>query len=353
VSGFAARLAGALGISRDPHPAELHWAHTRDGVRLALWRRRPMRLDKRRMPVFLCHGLGSNRADLDYPGRQSLARFLRDRGHDAWVVELRGAGRSSRPKRPRHRFGYGWLMDDYVAHDVPAAIARVRELTGQPAVHWVGHSMGGMLAYPLLEQCDRALVRSCVTVGAPSMARLKSETHDLAMRAIKLLRYAPVLPNRHGGRALAPLVPVLRPIVERVLGDFLYNPENIDDATLAQLLRHAVENVPATLVGQFGDWYAEKGERTTYGTFTISENLHRIEAPLLVIAGSIDRLTPPEDLRAVYDRVSSREKEFLVVGRESGASREYGHVDLILGERAPEDVFPAIARWIERADEAR
>src|SRR5688572_14434547 len=131
--------------------ATTHWAYTRDGVSLALYNYRPAKLEPHRCPVFLCHGMSSNRCDLDYPsGEQSLAKYLAKSGHDVWVVELRGAGRSTKPRFLWSRLRYDWVLDDYVVHDIPAALTRVLEITGRPAVHWIGHSMGGMLAYPFL-----------------------------------------------------------------------------------------------------------------------------------------------------------------------------------------------------------
>jgi pimeloyl-ACP methyl ester carboxylesterase len=247
---------------------------------------------------------------------------------------------------------YDWVFDDYIAHDIPAAVATVRRLTGRPSIHWIGHSMGGMLAYPFLVSCDRELVRSCVTVGAPSVAVVKSDIHDLIRTQIRLVKYVPFIPWRYTGRALAPFVPLVRRVVESVLGDFLYNPENMDDETLSCLLRNAVENLPPSIVQQAGEFYDTKNYQSYYRTFSFRDNLHRIEVPLLVIAGSIDRLTPPDDLKYVFDHVSSQDKEFVVIGRAQGARTEYGHVDLILGKNAPEDVFPTIGAWLDRQDRA-
>jgi pimeloyl-ACP methyl ester carboxylesterase len=330
----------------------LHWARTRDGCKLALYNYRPAALEPGGVPVFLCHGMGSNRCDLDYPGdeRQSLAKFLARSGHDVWVVELRGAGRSTKPGLLFGKLRYTWVLDDYVVHDVPAAVARVLELTQRPAIHWVGHSMGGMLAYPFLATSDPDLVRSCVTVGAPSIAVVSSAVHDIGMKGIWLLDYIPVIPHGLSGKLLAPLVKKLRPVIERVVGSFFYNPENMTDETLACLLSNAVENLPSSLVRQLADAYRNKHQRSYYGTFSIRDNLHRIRTPTLIIAGAVDGLTPPDDLRFVFERISSPNKEFVVVGRESGARLDYGHVDLILGKDAPEDVFPMIAAWIARHD---
>lgn len=328
----------------------LFWAKTRDGVRLALYNYRPARLDPERCPVFLCHGLGSNRCDLDYPGREplSFAKYLCREGHDVWVVELRGAGRSSKPSLLFGKLRYDWVFDDYVVHDIPAAVARVLELTHRPAIHWVGHSMGGMLAYPFLTTSDPEIVRSCVTVGAPSIAVLRSRMYDLALRAVWLLDYVPFIPHRYAGRAAAPFAKHVRKLVERFFGSFFYNPRNMTDEALSCLLTNAVENIPPTLVKQAAEWYGTKHYRSYYGTFSIRDNLHRIETPLLIVGGSIDELTPADDLKFVFDRVSSSDKEFVIVGRETGASDDYGHVDLILGKNAHRDVFPMIRAWIDR-----
>ena len=44
--------------------------------------------------------------------------------------------------------------------------------------------------------------------------------------------------------------------------------------------------------------------------------------------------------------------EFKVFGRNHGDSADYGHGDIVLGPRAPEDVFPRIRDWLlrERVD---
>ena len=66
-----------------------------------------------------------------------------------------------------------------------------------------------------------------------------------------------------------------------------------------------------------------------------------------IFAGAGDGLTPPEDVRTVYDRISSTDKEWILCGRDHGFTADFGHIDLVLGTRAPAEVFPHIARWIE------
>jgi len=152
-----------LGREQRPH---LSYTRTHDGWRLALYRYTPQRRTHQ-TPVLLCHGMSSNRWDMDGPGRVSLARYLVKRGYDVWVVELRGAGRSTRPTWWNGK-RYDWRFEDYVQHDGPAALRKVLRETGARQVHWVGHSMGGMIAYALLMSPVHHKIASAVTLGSPT-----------------------------------------------------------------------------------------------------------------------------------------------------------------------------------------
>jgi len=102
----------------------LHYATTRDGWRIAL-HHRPPPSGGHGTPVILCHGMGSNRYNMDGPGRTSLARHLNESGYDVWGLELRGAGMSRRKLRVPP-VPWSWTFEDYVQHDVPAALRLVR-----------------------------------------------------------------------------------------------------------------------------------------------------------------------------------------------------------------------------------
>ena len=53
-----------------------HYTETRDGWRITLYHH-PPRDGQRGLPIVLCHGMGSNRYNMDGPGRTSLARTPR------------------------------------------------------------------------------------------------------------------------------------------------------------------------------------------------------------------------------------------------------------------------------------
>ena len=98
---------------------QVHFAVTDDGWQLAC--HRYCNNPSYREPVVLFAGMGANRYNFDLLPDRSLAEFLSQAGFDVWLVELRGAGWSTRP---------GWFsplswtfsFDDHLYKDVPAVL---------------------------------------------------------------------------------------------------------------------------------------------------------------------------------------------------------------------------------------
>jgi poly[(R)-3-hydroxyalkanoate] polymerase subunit PhaC len=330
---------------RDAQPRH-YQVRTRDGWRLALYRYRPGR-GGHRTPVLLCHGMSSNRWDMDGPGRISLARYLRRQGYDVWVVELRGAGRSTRPTW-WNRKQYTWSFEDYVQHDAPAALRVVLRETGAAQVHWVGHSMGGMIAYALLMGPVAPKIASAVTLGSPTMSDVGHPALDFGLPYRSLLRYVPHrVPIGLLARLGAPLAPLVARLLEPSVAELGFHPGNADLALLRTLMLTAVDDLPASLLREFARWYDTRHMSDRYEMFDFTDHLERITTPICIIAGNRDGLTPVRDLQHVYKRVGSRDKVFRVVGRGHGDARDYSHADLILGLHAPDDVYPIIAGWLD------
>lgn len=335
-----------LDYGRDFAPVR-HTARTRDGWHIALYRF-PCSQNAHRTPVVLCHGMGSNRRNMDGPGRLSLARYLARRGYDTWVLELRGAGNSTRPNWWNGK-RYDWTFEDYVHHDARAALRVVLRETGAEQVHWVGHSMGGMIAYALLMSPAHSKIASAITLGSPTMSQVGHPLLDFGIPFASLLRYLPArLPSGTFARLASPAAGLVPLLGHRALSDLGFHESNIDRPLLQILMLTAVDDIPVSLLREFARWYETKSMSDVYAMFDFTEHLERIAAPLFVIAGSKDELTPARDLRRVYERVRSADKEFRIVGREHGFRTDYSHADLVLGRHAPDDVFPLIYGWLER-----
>ena len=230
------------------------------------------------------------------------------------------------------------------ARDVPAVVRHVCGATDSLSLHWVGHSMGGMLAYAALEHFDNGLFRSVTTIGAPGFTAVKHPLVDWLYSIRFLLAVFPWVPLRRLGQlgALFPRATMYS------AGKLLANTEHMRRRHVRRLSRRALGDLPAPLIRQFAGWYGSPhGFARADGLFDYSRNLDRISAPLLLIAGAADALTPAEDIGAVFDAVSSEEKQLLICGRQTGFSLDYGHIDVVVGTRARRELYPHISAWIE------
>ncbi|MCC6641234.1 MAG: alpha/beta fold hydrolase [Deltaproteobacteria bacterium] len=349
MNGMLDRL---LALSRAGGPDARYYARTRDGWNIALYRYTPRR-GAHATPVLLCHGMGSNRFNMDGPGTTSLARALHAAGYDVWLIELRGAGRSQRRLGPTGLF-YQWTFEDYVQHDAPAALRVVRRVTGWRRVLWVGHSLGGMVAYGLLMTPAADGVAGAVTLGSPGMTGVGHLGLDRWVALRKLLRYAP--PRIPTGTLAMLGAPVAGPVAAAIAGplrDWGWTDDNFDLETARFMMRYGVEDLSRSLLREFARWYAAKRMSDRYDLFSFTDHLERVRVPMLVIAGSHDGLTPAHDIAHVAERLGSADKTFLVAGKQTGFAHDYSHVDLVLGTHAHEDIFPRIREWLDthRSDE--
>ncbi len=347
---------------------------TADGWKIAIERFSPAQGRARpdAPPVVLVHGLGYNGNFWNLTDDVSLARHLQRAGYDVFVPSLRGAGRSTKPLvsqiRQLFRLQFeqydprtalagdpgllrlNWTIDDHVNSDVPAIIDAVLKAAGRERLHWVGHSMGGMVLYGYLgrnpEACGR--IASFVAIGSP-VALLKPHSEPLeAMAAGKiplaignaaLSTTLPGIINAIGGELTAGPVEKLFMNQSNMTGDVvrllpLRVQEDIAPGQLAQLVRMI------------------EGERfvSADGAIDYAALIEKVTCPTLIVAGTLDNLCPLDSSKYAYGRVGAREKRFVLAGRINNFSSDYGHNDLVLGRAAGREVFPFILDWFGRFD---
>ncbi|RYE88731.1 MAG: alpha/beta hydrolase [Hyphomicrobiales bacterium] len=109
-------------------------------------------------PVVLCHGLGAAGEQL-----AADAEYFAARGFRVLVPDLRGHGRSGKPVRiGRSSFAISRLAQDLLDMVDHAAVG---------PVHWVGNSLGGILALQLLAGHE-ARFRTLATFGTSYRLKL-------------------------------------------------------------------------------------------------------------------------------------------------------------------------------------
>ncbi|MCA9626133.1 MAG: alpha/beta hydrolase [Myxococcales bacterium] len=318
-------------LTNDARPRQLHAILARDGVELALWRVGSARGE----PVLLLHGLGSNRLGFDWPGR-SFAAWLAERGYDVFLPELRGHGASERPSS-------GWTLDDYLAHDLPAVLDAITEMTGYSQTHWVGHSMGGLLWFLLATHGDPQAVRSAIAVGSALDYRPGASGFRSLLGLKPLARRLPSIPY---GRLMHWLAPTFGR-AHASPDAFNVHPSNVEARLNRRLHANAFETIPTSLLEQLSSAFDDSGLASRDGAICYLQPRRRLTTPTLLVAGSRDPQATLEAVRASAEQLGEHAR-VLELGRSQGCRDEYGHWDLLVGRRAQREVWPRLLGWLEQ-----
>ena len=337
------RGRGLMVAPKRPPPSETYHAVTEDGWKIALHR---YRRGGSRLPVLLVHGLASNRHNFDFPRDDiSFAKYLWSLGWDTWVVELRGAGRSSRPKWWQQWRSKGWRVDHYILQDLPAAIRFILGKTKKKRLHWVGHSLGGLLVAPFLQTHGSEWLQSAVLAASP-VTGVPKRFHKWTYMADPLLKVLPIVPYK----TMAMLFGLRPEWVFRGPVPRLFVSGNMDLRTLRHGAEVAVDDLSSRVLLQFQSWMRSKTFHSADRKIRYHLDLKNIRLPILLIAGSHDPFTSVPELRKTLKKLGSRKKSMIVFGKEYGHAADYSHWDLILGQHAPREVYPAIANWLAKHD---
>lgn len=325
---------------------ELAYATTDDGWRLAVHRYAPSDTPARRQhPVVLCHGLGANRVGFDPHPDCSIARHLAARGYTVLAVELRGHGESDRPTR-RGPKRFGWTFDDYLLRDVPALLAHVASIAGRRGAHWIGHSMGGILAYAHMARGGSADLRSAVTVGSSlDYSASRSGFHALLPFA-SLIERLPHVPVGLLASVAGALVGHLVTPYER----FNVWSSNTDPSVWRRISRRGFHAVSPPVMAQLASAMRPGGLRSRDGAMSYFEGLALATAPVLALGGDRDAQCPPDAVRRTFEALGSPRRELRLFGPDHGHADHYGHFDLLVGRRARTEVFPHIDAWLDEHD---
>jgi alpha-beta hydrolase superfamily lysophospholipase len=287
--------------------------------------------------VLLIHGYGQNRYAWHLPSR-SFGNYLAAEGYDVFNLDLRGHGRSrhlgARPPKD---------LTEYVREDVPAALNSVQRLSGVDKPFLMGHSLGGLISYAAAPALGDT-VGGVVTLGSPYHftrgSRFLSAVGTTLLtldRALKLGNES--LPLKDAGE----LMRLARRFVESPVFPLPirgYAPKSMEPEVLGQHMSLAMDRGSIAVMRNMFLRAAEaraSGHRlgVLYGYATAFEAMN---LPLLIIAGEVDGLAPPESVRPAYERSCSEDKTYRVFPR--------GHIDLIVGRDAPFTVWPLILSWL-------
>jgi cholesterol oxidase len=355
----------AGGGELDPHAAprkkrqlrvsapEVHTVHTDDGVELRLAR---FRSPEGRGPVLVAHGLGVSSGIFTIDTIETnLLEYLFAHGYDVWLVDYRAS-----IDLPSSRTQF--TADDVATRDYPAAVEKVRAVSGAETIQVVAHCFGAttftcaMLA-GLKHVRSAAISQISTDVVAPLGSRLKAGLHLPDLLADLGVESLDADADEHTGwkakvfNAFAHFAPAegKQPcdsaVCQRITFMYapLYRHEQLNQATHDSLHElFGVANVDsfkhlARMVRAGHVVAADGGDRYL-------PHVDRMAIPIAFVHGAENACFLSESIERTVARLSSANGADRYTRHEISG---YGHIDCIFGRDAARDVFPHIIRHLD------
>lgn len=319
-----------------PPEAQRHRAKTDDGIEIELTRYLAVG-DVKGAPVLLCHGISANARNMDLDERLSMARWFASQGREAWTMSLRGAGTSDTPLGTTS-------FDDYWRHDLPAAIEYVQKISGAPSLDYVGHSMGGMVMYAYLSQGGQG-IEAVATLGSPTRIDFGSSVESLMTNfGVRIVSPTGAVPSAFGAWLTAPLQGVMN---DGPFQRLFYNPQSTEPDAFRRLMIYGTADVAGGTALQLASMMKTGAFASTDKTIDYRADMAKISTPVLVVAARLDRIAMTPAVKDGY-RALGGPKEWLLITRANGTRGEYGHMDLVIGERAAGEVWSKVLNFFDR-----
>jgi cholesterol oxidase len=346
--GATARTRRELAVD----PPDAHYFSTADGVSLRLVRYE----GGSKGPVLLVHGLGMSGQVFSVDTLNvNLVEYLAESGYDVWVLDSRAsidiAGSEDQ-----------FTADLIAEQDLPAAVGKVRELTGEAAVDVVAHGLG---ATTLLMAIVGGLQ------GVRSAVCSQGGLHVVTQRAarVKAGLYLPGVIKALGQQSLRAdgggtkgwknrlfdaglrLLPVeleeqcSSPVCRRIT--FMYGPlyehDQINLATHEAL--HELFGVVNLQVFDHLARMVREGHavRTTGESWL--RDLDRLALPITFLHGADNACFLPESTQATMAALADANGPDFY---RHTVIPDYGDMDCLIGKDAARDVFPLILEHLER-----
>ncbi|XP_019164761.1 PREDICTED: uncharacterized protein LOC109160950 isoform X2 [Ipomoea nil] len=250
---------------------------------------------------------------------------------------------------------YDWDFDNYLEEDVPAAMEYINAQTKPKdgKLLAIGHSMGGILLYARLS-------RFATQGKDPGLAAVVTLASSLdytpSKSALRLL-----LPLADPAQALnVPVVPLgslltaaypltsSPPYVLSWLNDMISAGDMMHPELLKKLVQNNFCTIPAKLLLQLTTAFREGGLRDRSGKFLYKDHLHKINVPVLALAGDRDLICPPEAVYETIKVIPEHLATYKLFGEPDGP--HYAHYDLVGCRLAAEQIYPCIVQYLSRYD---
>jgi len=312
-------------------------------------------------PVILSHGLGVS--SLIYSTdviETNLTEYLFAHGYDVWLLDFRES--IALPAAANLSSG-----DDIATRDYPAAVAKVRELTGARSVQMVVHCWGSttffMAMLAGLEGVRSAVASQIAThFVVPTMTKIKTGLHlpsfldELGIKSLTAYVDSHADWRERLYDAALKLYPLAvkeqcnSPVCHRI--SFMYAPlyqhEQLNQLTHDTL--HELFGVANIRAFEHIALLARTGHLVNFaGGDVYLRHLERLAIPISFIHGAANQCFLPESTEITYNLLRQANGEKLY---SRHVVPGYGHIDCIYGKNAVNDIFPLMLSHLEETADA-
>ena len=286
-----------------------------------------------RVPVLIVTSLVNQPYILDLVPGQSMVEHLLKQGYDVYMIEW------GRPRREHA----GLTLEDHVLDRLPRCVERVLHHSGERELSAIGYCVGGLLSVLYAALTPKAPMKNLVCMAAPVNADgLES------LKAWMGPGFDEEALIEHYGNVPADWVQntlrALRPFGKMAGAMSLLNQVDNEEVVRSNLRmgKWETDNIPfpgATFRQMVNDFLrANKLVKREWVLGGQLVDLARITTPLLHLLAADDHITPYAAARDLVARVSSRDKQELIV--------KGGHVGLVAGRGAQTRMWPALDAWL-------
>lgn len=271
-------------------------------------------------PVLLAHGLGGSHRDFVLDPTRSLAAHLAAAGFTVFIFEHRGDPSSVAPE------GAGpFSADDIALRDLPAAVDAALAYTRHERCFFVGAGFGAQV-FCLAQGLAADPRFAAASLLAPAV---RFPQPDTALRAAGML--AQILPRSWQ-------IPARR--LQQLATPWIHEGADFaspgtDPSLLRGRLRHSGADLSAGVVAQVSTWLLSGWLTDRTGRLDVVEALKPL--PCQIFVPDADPACPTGACDPLIERLQAQRIDL---------GGGWGHLDPLLGERAPEAVYAPIVAFL-------
>ncbi len=325
----------ATGIQRTDvglSPKDVVWSRGRT----ELWHYRSDQVSLR-PPLLIIYSLFNKSYILDLRPGNSVVEQLIAAGFDVYMLDW-GV--------PDERDAANQL-EDYVDFYIPAAIDRIREISGSETINLFGYCFGGVLSVLHAAHHPESPLRSLTVLTTPADFQQLGPMTDVMLRTdledvLGVDGMVPPSVILQGFRSLAPMGEVTGRV------DLIEKMWNDDFVTAYQAMTGWGNDqvpLPGGVARQFKKMIEENAflnDRIVLGGDRV--HLADIQVPFLHVLGLRDHIIPEPSAGPLVDLIGSPDKHELRL--------DAGHVGLMVGRTAAKNTVPVVIDFLKQRSEA-